>query len=133
MEFALVLLPLMIIVFGIISYGVMLSARQGVSQAAAEGARAAAVSPGDNSDKSTAAWAAVGNALSADGVTGCSDGVLQPAGKGTCTVTIGPCESTALTPECATVEIVLNYKSVMPGFGIVVPDKLTYTAVAQVS
>ena len=42
-EFALVLVPLMLIVFGIISYGFMLSFRQTLSQAATEGARAAAV------------------------------------------------------------------------------------------
>lgn len=133
MEFALVVPLLMIVLFGIISYGFLLSTRQGVSQAAAEGARAAAVTPGDDNAKKSAAWAAVGDAFDASGVTGCSNGSLVPAGKGTCAVTIAPCNPPAASPRCATVEVVLNYDPVLPGFDIAVPDKLTYTAVAQVS
>jgi Flp pilus assembly protein TadG len=44
-EFALVAPLLLLLVFGVISYGYMLSFRQALSQGAAEGARAAAVSP----------------------------------------------------------------------------------------
>ena len=42
-EFALVVPLLLLLIFGIISYGMMLSFRQGLTQAASEGARAAAV------------------------------------------------------------------------------------------
>jgi Flp pilus assembly protein TadG len=44
-EFALILPIFVALVFGIISYGYMLSYRQAVSQAASEGARAAAIVP----------------------------------------------------------------------------------------
>jgi Flp pilus assembly protein TadG len=132
-EFALVVPLLMIVLFGIISYGFLLSTRQGVSQAAAEGARAAAVTPGNDDAKKSAAWAAVADALDANGVTGCTSGALVPAGKGTCNVTIAACDPPAASPRCAKVEVVLNYDTILPGFDIAVPDKLTYTAVSQVS
>jgi Flp pilus assembly protein TadG len=132
-EFALVVPLLFMLLFGIIDYGHMLSTRQGVSQAAAEGARAAAVTPGSDTDKKSAAWAAVGDALDANGVTGCANGSLVPAGKGTCVVTIAACDPPATSPRCAKVEVVLNYDALLPGFDIAVPDKLSYTAVAQVS
>lgn len=44
-EFALILPILVVLVFGIIAFGYMLSFRQALSQAAAEGGRAAAVKP----------------------------------------------------------------------------------------
>ena len=44
-EFALILPILVVLVFGIIAFGYMLSFRQAMSQAAAEGGRAAAVRP----------------------------------------------------------------------------------------
>ena len=133
MEFALVVPLLAALLFGIVNYGHMLSVRQGVSQSAAEGARAAAVTPGSDDDKKAAAWAAVAEALDANGVTGCSGGSLLPAGKGTCAVTIVTCDPPAASARCAKVMVVLNYDAIVPGFDIAVPDKLTYTAVARVS
>ncbi|WP_435771163.1 TadE/TadG family type IV pilus assembly protein [Nocardioides sp. SYSU DS0651] len=122
-EFALILPLLMVVVFGIINFGDMLSVRQSVSQAAAEGARAAAVHPGSNTEKIAAAEAAVADALDAHGeecVTG-ADG---------CSVVIGACASGA---ECATVEVVIDYETLIPGFGLVLPETLSYSAVARVS
>ena len=60
MEFALLVPLLVLILFGIISYGVMLSFRQSLSQAAAEGARAAAVTfvAGDKKDEAVLAVSA---------------------------------------------------------------------------
>lgn len=127
-EFALILIPLMLIIFGIISYGYMLSFRQAISQGAAEGARAAAVAvPG--SDVTALAKTSVDEALS--GYQGVKCG--QPAVS--CQITVGACTS---QPAFATVTIDYDYKSrpltpALPGLGIVMPDHLTYTAKAQIS
>ncbi|MBU2698629.1 hypothetical protein CCO04_26430 [Pimelobacter sp. 30-1] len=121
-EFALILPVLMIIVVGIINYGDMLSVRQSVSQAAAEGARAAAVTTGSDSDKTTAAMSAVSGALSAQGKTCTSN----------CKVTLAPCVGET-SKQCATVTVEIAYKGIIPGFGLILPDKLKYTAVARVS
>jgi len=121
-EFALILPVLMLIVFGIINYGDMLSVRQSVSQAAAEGARAAAVAPGDKAAKKVAADRAVAAALSAQGQS-CA---------AACTTTIDKCVGDEAN-DCATVKVVISYSGVIPGFGLALPDRLSYTAVARVS
>lgn len=122
-EFALILPVLMILVFGIINYGDMLSVRQSVSQAASEGARAAAVNPGDNAAKMTAARKAVDAALAAQ---------KQKCSATGCTVTIAPCVG-ELTKNCVTVVVEIDYDAIIAGFGLVLPDDLSYTAVARVS
>ncbi|WP_408896131.1 TadE/TadG family type IV pilus assembly protein [Nocardioides sp. R1-1] len=121
-EFALILPVLMVIVVGIINYGDMLSVRQSVSQAAAEGARAAAVSGGDAATKKSAADKAVAAALAAQGQS-CTSA---------CTTTIDKCVGDE-SNDCATVTVVISYSGVIPGFGLVLPDRLKYTAVARVS
>ena len=70
-EFALVVPLLLMLVFGIIQYGYILSFRQALSQGAAEGARAAAVAPSSltTAQKQTAATNAVQQALGSYGVT----------------------------------------------------------------
>lgn len=124
-EFALILPVLMLIVFGIINYGDMLSVRQSVSQAASEGARAAAVDPGGDAAKIASGEKAVAAALAAQKqscVTQSCAGV----------VTIAPCDGEG-TKDCATVKVEIAYDGLIPGFGLVLPEKLTYTAVARVS
>lgn len=124
-EFALILPLLCLLVFGIINFGDMLSVRQGVSQAAAEGARAAAVNPGAQADKEAAAKAAVDSALDAHDEACASWGT----GSTQCSVTIQSCG----TAQCAHVRVVIAYDELIPGFGLVLPDHLAYTAVARVS
>ena len=70
-EFALVVPLLLLLLFGIISYGYMLSFRQALSQSAAEGARAAAVSPTTSTEEQTQAAAlnALNQALETYGVS----------------------------------------------------------------
>src|ERR1044072_971056 len=79
-EFALVVPVLVLILFGIISYGVMLSFRQSLSQAAAEGARAAAVTFVE-ADKKGEAVLAVSGALESFDVTCTDAGQLVKNGK----------------------------------------------------
>jgi TadE-like protein len=68
-EFALVVPVLLIVVFGIIDFGRMLSAQLQVSEAAREGARAASVITGDSSARADAANARI-SAFSASTVGG---------------------------------------------------------------
>lgn len=114
-----VLLP---VIFGIISYGYMLSFRQSVSLAANEGVRAAAVPPSATSpNREAIAFEAIANAMGAK----CNVGHLV-------------CE-TGVPTDCATcmsVTVRYNYladssKPSFPGMGIVVPEHLTYTAVSE--
>lgn len=136
-EFALIMPILLLLVFGIISYGYMLSFRQAISQAAAEGARAAAVAQRD-ADQVPDATAAMNDALDSYGVT-CADGALTRDGDavGTCGVAIATCAGEAASVQCVTVTIDYNYGDnpllPVPGVGIVLPDNLRYSAVARVS
>jgi Flp pilus assembly protein TadG len=121
-EFALVVPILLLLTFGIISFGFMLSFRQSVSQAAAEGARAAAVAPAA-ADRSAIARAAVAQVM---GVT-CGSAYL------TCTVTTPP-----TCAPCISVAVVYAYKAdpskpVFPGVAAVTPATLTYTAVSKIA
>ncbi|WP_235737598.1 TadE/TadG family type IV pilus assembly protein [Nocardioides alcanivorans] len=97
-EFALVLIPLVLILFGIISYAYMFSVRQALTQAAAEGARAAAVA---QTNPEGAAKAAVDNALDGFGGLKCDNGKL------TCTFVPDPACRTGAT--CVKVSVSLNY------------------------
>lgn len=133
-EFALVIVPLIWILFGIIDYGFMLSFRQQVSQAADEGARAGAVQI-DTSKQISDATAAVNDAMSAHKINGTA--VTCGSGGLTCTVTKGSCTGDA-TKQCITVKLTYDYKNhpaipAMPLLGAVMPDSLVYTAVARVS
>ena len=137
-EFALVVPLLLLLLFGIISYGFMLSLRQGLSQAAAEGARSAAVTLVE-AQKQGAAVAAIDDGLSSYGVT-CAGGALQRDGE-----VVGTCEVSEPAPcgdgsgaECVTVALVYAYDEhplvpTPPGLGVALPDELAYTAVARVS
>ena len=141
-EFALVVPLLLLLIFGIISYGMMLSFRQGLTQAASEGARAAAVTLVD-ADKRTAAAAAIDEVMGAYDVS-CrlSDSNLLKNGAdvGTCSVSNPAACSPGQTgddPQCVTVSLTYDYRDnsafVFPGSGIIVPDQLSYTAVVRVS
>lgn len=137
LEFALVAPFLFALIFGIIGYGYMLSFRQGISQGAAEGARAAAVVAADGSvaEKQAAAVAAVNRSLASYGVT-CGGGNLTRNGNdvGDCTVGVAACDGDA-SRECASVQVDYAYRDnpLLPGIGITLPEHLDYTAVAEVS
>jgi Flp pilus assembly protein TadG len=135
-EFALVVPFLALLLFGIISYGMMLSFRQTVSQAAAEGARAAAVAPARPSTPEFGAVAKASAALASalgDGFA-CNGGALTKEGTpvGTCTVTT---PSTCSATSCAyTVTVSYDYRHhpLIPRFPLVpMPGTLSYTASAQ--
>jgi Flp pilus assembly protein TadG len=140
LEFALVAPLILYLVLGLITYGWILAFRQTMSQATAEGARAAAVSPAGNTatQLQTAAMAAVNDSMSTYDVTCDSSGALVKSGTavGTCTITIAPCVNDTST-RCVSVALDYLYRQhpliPLPGMGIATPNDVTYTAVAQVS
>jgi Flp pilus assembly protein TadG len=140
-EFALIFPIFIALVFGIISYSVMLNYRQGLSQAASESARAAAIVPSGMavSEKLTRATNALNDALGANGVT-CASGVLKRNGATVGTCVINPrtaCPSDA-TRFCSIVTLDHAYRAnpiigSFPGLGITLPEHITYQAVVEVN
>lgn len=130
-EFALVVLPLLSLVFGLIAYGYMLSFRQAISQGAAEAARAAAIwhapySDAQIHDRQQAAVDAANEALRSYGVE-CGQNGTQ------CLVSFADCESGAAT--CAEVTISYPYadEPLIPLPLIPLPGALEYTAETRAS
>lgn len=125
LEFALVVPILLIIVFAIISYGYMFSVRQALTQAAAEGARAAAVST-PSTQAATNATAAVNSALSSLSLT-CGSGGL------TCTPTTITCGSAT----CMKVTVSFAYRAHNPLPNLLpsamIPTNLSFSSTAQVN
>lgn len=129
-EFAIASTVLLTLLFGIISYGYALSFKQGLTQAAAEGARAAAVAP--TSQAPNAAAGAVVPALGAFNKTCASPGMsctyLQTAAATGCAAGV----------DCIRVEISYDYENYpliprLPGLGLLLPDTLKSTSIAQVN
>ena len=141
LEFALIVPILTVLVFAVIAFGYMLSFRQAMSQAAAEGGRAAAVQIGGTStaERKAAALAAVNDALDSYGVKCTSGGALTHSGgaSGTCAITIGGCTSGPADAQCAKVTLDYPYSdnALIPGLGInaLLPDNLVYKTEVRVS
>jgi Flp pilus assembly protein TadG len=142
-EFALVAPLVILLVMGIISYGYMLSFRQALSQSAAEGARAAAVSPFPTAtDRQAEGLAALNEALhsygvSCDGYAAGSHLRKDSTDVGSCSVTIASCVNDP-TKDCVTTALAFAYEDnpltpKLPGVGLVLPESLTYDAVARTS
>ena len=135
-EFALVVPLLLGLAFAIVSYGVMLSLRQTVSQAAAEGARAAAVAPAHPSSPAYGAVARASSAVASALGPGyaCSGGALTKdgTGVGTCAVTPPVDCDDAGCAYVVTVSYDYEHHPLVPAFPFVpMPARLTYTASAE--
>lgn len=123
------------VVFGTIGYAYMLSFRQTVSQSAAEGARAAAVAPTGTTtaERQAAAIDAVDASMST-GVGGMKCGEEHL----TCeAVLVANCDD-GTTGNCMKVTVTYPYREhslipSIPGLGILLPETLSYSAMAQVS
>jgi hypothetical protein len=133
-EFVLVLPIFLFLIFAMISIGVMFSFRQTLSQAAADGARAAAVAPANLTftQRRDRAIGAVNEAFDgeAGGPVSCGVGGL------TCAVPAVP-TSCGDADQCISVTLTYAYAAnpriELPQlFGFVLPDDLTYTASARV-
>lgn len=129
-EFALVVPLLLLLVFAVISYGYLLSFRQALSQGASEGARAVAVEVDANTGGADA-LAVIDGSLDSYGVT-CASAAM------TCEVSAPHRCGAEAEPLCVTVTLSYDYEAdpllpSFPGLGLVLPDRLAYTAVARVS
>jgi len=150
-EFALVAILLFTLVFGIIQFGLILSFKQDVTRAAAEGARAGAVAVATDGDHATAAKNAAVEAMSEaiDGIGGdfngqtCSPGVVAQAGTAdldeelVCEVSVNPCAEDP-GKDCVTVTLRYPYKK-NPLFGDIplisafFPDSVNAKSVARIN
>lgn len=141
-EFAFVALLLFLLIFGIIGFGVVLSFKQTVTQAANEAARAAAVTQDDTvltpgtderlvaADTSITSFEAWGR--------DCSDPAMD------CQTDIHDCgfavtvNVPATKPDCITVRLTYDYGASpiipnVPLIGAFMPDEIETTATAQLS
>jgi Flp pilus assembly protein TadG len=159
LEFALVVVLLITLLYGIITYGVILAAQATVTQAAADAARAGIVigtgtTSCNGSTVSAAGCAAVQQAATDLGwmnKNGCVEVVnttsptstanVTPSGNTgspiTCTATIEPCPSIA-TNTCLSVSVSYNYGSAplfpeLPGLSVITPSTISSTNVLQLS
>lgn len=137
LEFAFVFGIFVFVLYALIAYGMMLSLKNSVTHAAAEGARAAiGVSSGDANhngvdDREDAARARVATALN----------WLSTAQRNATTVTVtflGPSSTPSCSTSCIEVHISYPYKTQplvppAPGLGIVTPDTLSSDAIVALS
>ncbi|WP_188111381.1 TadE/TadG family type IV pilus assembly protein [Nocardioides antri] len=126
-EFALIVPILLLLVFAMISFGMMLSFRQTLSQAAAEGARAAAVER-DPAARSTEALDAVNDAMAA---------VDKECGSGGLVCNVGAA-TTCGSGQCITVTVTYAYRenptvATAPFADQLLPEQLEYAATVRVS
>jgi Flp pilus assembly protein TadG len=132
-----------LLIFGIISYGYMLSFRQGLSQGVGEGARAAAVTPENTStsDRQIRAREAINAGIGNYNVACNASSELVRDGSvvGQCVVSAPQtCSASTINARCVKVTVTYNYKDYplvpdVPGIGLVLPDTLTVVSESQVS
>ena len=127
LEFALVIPIFIFVLYGLIAFGMVLSAKQTVTNAAAEGARAAVGATTDPVGTARAKVKAEMSSFSGYDVTDPNQFFGQVLG----------CPSDA-AHQCITVTVTYPYASKplvppAPGLGLITPSKLTSTAVVEVS
>lgn len=131
---------LVLLVLGIISYGLLLSFKQDMTRAAAEGARAGAVAP----------TAATALAEAQDGTAEAVEGFDKECNSGdglTCNVNLHPCntpvprntpDGSMTTGDCVTVELIYDYAGhpLLPDIPLLsglLPETIRDTSVARVN
>jgi Flp pilus assembly protein TadG len=137
LEFALVIPIFIFVLYGLIAFGVMLSAKQSLVNGSTEGARAAiGATAGAGQQLSDAQVAAAKAAVQRS----LKDSVKQYDANDSSEfdAKVNPCDQAAPTgPKCIFVNLTYPYSSKplvpqAPGLGLVTPDKLTAHAVVQV-
>lgn len=125
-EFALVSLLFLMLVFGIVTFGLVFALNHTLTHAAAEGARSALVATGGATVQEQVAESAATTRL------GWLENSANPP-----EATVGPCVS---DPGRQCVEVVTSYNWLenplvppLPGLGLVMPDVMTRSAVVQVT
>jgi Flp pilus assembly protein TadG len=135
-EFAFVMVLLFTLVFGIISFGLILSFRQDVTRAAAEGARAGAVAL-PNSTAQSKAQLALEEAVESFGGSEWSGNGCSRAGVTECAAVVAPCDNEPAV-ECVTVRFTYDYDA-FPLYGEIplvsgfFPDEISAESVARIN
>ncbi|MDP9452838.1 MAG: pilus assembly protein [Actinomycetota bacterium] len=133
-EFALVVVLLFFVLYGIVAYGMAIALRQSMGQATGEAVRAAVVS---------AAATPAEREAEAEAFAEASTNGLGKPGYGDADATVATCASfaPAATPppggQCIEVVFTYDYRgdgAIVPGgpFGVVLPDTLTASAVGRI-
>lgn len=139
-EFAFVVVLLIALLYGIVSYGLILSAQSTVTQAAADGARAGIVA---SATAKATAEAQAANDLSWMDQGQCYQPDASPVPVGTtastlsCVATTGNCPSNP-SNQCLTVTVTYKYGQSplfpeLPGMGVITPSTISSTDVLQMS
>ncbi len=126
-EFALVVVMLVVLLYGIVAFGMTLALRQSMGQATGEAVRAGIVFPGDDLAKEAEAERIAADTTDGLGKPGYSDIDAQVAA---CTTGGG---------NCITVTYVYRYGEPgaaiippLPGLGVLLPNTLTAAATGQI-
>jgi Flp pilus assembly protein TadG len=156
-EFAIVVVLLITLLYGIITYGLILAAQATVTQAAADAARSglvmgsatttcgstanipAAACTADAEANGDLGWMDKGTCHQIAGTSSSSSTVVSSTGPLTCTATEESCPSdvnTGATIQCLAVTIQYNYSSdplfpELPGLGLITPSTISSTNVVQ--
>jgi Flp pilus assembly protein TadG len=136
-EFAFVVVLLIALLYGIISYGLILAAQSTLTQAAADAARSGIV------DSSTSAAVVTAEGEAANDVNWMGKGCYEPGVLGsasspiTCFAQPETCPSNA-NNSCLEVTVTYNYASSplfpeLPGLGVIMPSSISSTNVLQMS
>ncbi len=140
-EFAFVVVLLIALLYGIISYGLILAAQATITQAAADGARAGIVasSPGGSTGPPcTTSACTVSEAQAATDVGWMSKGTCGTASTTiTCVSTEQPCSANQ-NNECLTVTVSYSYNQSplfpeLPGMGVITPSTISSSNTLQIS
>ncbi len=140
-EFAFVVVLLIALLYGIISYGLILAAQATLTQAAADGARAGIVatsSGGSTGPPCTTSACQVAEAQAGTDVGWMDKGTCGTASTTiTCVASEAPCPSNG-NNECLTVTVTYNYNSnplfpELPGMGVITPSTLSSSNTLQLS
>lgn len=128
LEFSLVFVLFVFLIYGLIAYGMILATKQRVTNAAADAAReavgAASFDNGSPTDAKSRAEKRLQEALGGDGYSW--------------NITNGPCNPLAASSNCITVEVTYDYKNhpivpvpELPGLHLFTPDTVGSKAVVQ--
>ena len=128
-EFAIVVVLLLMLLYGIITYGLILAAQSTITSAAADAARAGLAS---------ATPIATAEAQAGTDLGWMDKGTCGTAGTTlTCVATEEPCPSNSAL-QCLKVTVTYNYSSSplfpeLPGLGVITPSSITSTNVVQLA
>ncbi len=140
-EFAFVVVLLIALLYGIISYGLILAAQATITQAAADGARSgivAASAGGSTGPPCTTSACTVSQSQAATDIGWMDKGTCGTASTTiTCVSTEAPCPSNA-SNECLTVTVNYNYAASplfpeLPGMGVITPSTISSSNTLQIS